>query len=129
MVWMRRRDLYVCFVLYMQITQHIIWCNDLCAIIFSLFPSLKGDICTSHFYFALLVPFTWYILTCYIFWASFFQFHIWFLLCITCSFHLVYINLLYFLGFIFFSSQPGTLWRCKGLLHMDNCFAYCFIWI
>jgi hypothetical protein len=57
----------------MQITQHIIWCNDLCVIIFSLFPSLKGDICTSLFYFALLVPFTWYILTCYIFWASFFS--------------------------------------------------------
>ena len=52
-----------------------------CAIIFFIFPSLKGDICTSLLYFALLISFIWYIyiyiLTYYIFWASFFQLWTW----------------------------------------------------
>jgi hypothetical protein len=67
--------------------QTICWC----AIIFFIFPSLKGNICTSLLYFALLISFIWYI----------------------------YINLLYFLGFVF---------SVMNLEHYEDARAYC-IWI
>ena len=54
---------YTCFPLY----------EFLCYNIFPS-PSLKCDICTSLLNFALLIPVILYILTCYIFYASFFQF-------------------------------------------------------